>query len=302
VGPVRVSAIVTTWNAAEVLGRCLASLERQVVTGGFETIVVDNASTDGTRELLAQRAERLHVVTNDHNAHYSGGNNRGAAAARGTVLFFLNPDTELLDPYALDRLAAAVEQPGVGIAGPMLVNPDGSLQPSCAAHPSLLRALVIGSGLQRLLPNTLLLRIDPERWSHDRPVEVGWVKGAAIAIRADLFAALDGFWPAVYGQEEDLAYRAQRRGFRVRFEPSVRVMHVGNFSSAQRWNSAERASRVAHAELLLLREHYGPLRRSAIRVVVGAGYAARAAAHAVLGRSERAALFRAMARTYTSIT
>ena len=299
VSTARVSAIVTTWNACEVLGRCLESLGRQVVTGGFETLVVDNASTDGTAEWLAQQAGGR-VITNVRNAHYSGGNNIGADAARGRVLVLLNPDTELLGTRVLEVLARAVEEPGVGIAGPRLANPDGSLQPSCAAYPSILRALVIGTGFQRLLPNSLLARVDPERWSHDRPKDVDWVKGAALAVRADLFAELGGFASTTYGQEEDLAFRARQRGWRVRFEPSVTVMHVGNVSAAQKWGVAERAERVARAELTFLRAHYGPLRRTAIRVLVGMAYAARAAIHGALQRRERADLFRAMARVYAT--
>jgi GT2 family glycosyltransferase len=291
---------VVSWNGGPVLGRCLESVERQRVTGGFETIVVDNASTDNTAEVLRMHAEDVRVITNDHNVGFSAGNNQGAAAARAPVLFFLNSDTELLGPEVLERLAAVVEQPTVAMAGPLLVNPGGSLQRSCAGHPSVLRAVLIGSGLHRLLPDRLAMRTVPESWSHDRPADVGWVMGAAVAIRADLFRELGGFWSSLYAEEEDLAYRAQRRGLRVRFEPAARVMHVGNFSFAQRFSDSARAGRVAGAEMQFLRAHCGRWRASVIRVIVGSGYAVRAMAHAALGRRERARVFLAMARVYAA--
>jgi GT2 family glycosyltransferase len=129
-------------------------------------------------------------------------------------------------------------------------------------------------------------------------MDVGWVKGAAIAVRADVFSRLGGFRAVEYGQEADLAYRTSRQGAIVRFDPSAEVMHIGNFSAGQRWTQAERARKVASAELMFLQTHYGRLRRSAIRLITGAAYAGRAAAHAVLLRRERADIYRAMARVY----
>ncbi len=296
-GP-RVSVVIATWNAADVLGRCLDSVARQEIAGGFETIVVDNASTDDTAELLRRYADGIRVVANAHNARYAGANNQAAAIARGDVLFFLNSDTELLAPDVLERLAAAVDDPAVGLVGPRLLNPDGTLQPSCGAHPTVGRAVLVQSGIHRLLPDRVRARVVPHRWSHARPLEVDWVMGAAIAIRADLFAELGGFWSTMYGEEQDLARRVQDRGLRVRFEPSAQVMHVGNHSLAQQVSNAQRAAVVARAELAFLRRHYGPVRRAAIRAIVGGGYAARAVVHARLGREGPARVYGAMARAY----
>jgi GT2 family glycosyltransferase len=294
----RGSVIVLTWNACDVLARCLESLESQTLAGGFETIVVDNASTDVTLELLRGRGNRVRVIANDRNAGFSAPNNEAARAAVGEVLFFLNSDTELLAPDTLARLAEAVEAPGVAIAGPTLVNPDGSLQPSCAAHPSIGGALVIASGLHRLVPQRLRAHLVPQFWSHDRPVDTGWLMGAALAVRADVFREVGGFWPHRYAEEQDLAYRVQQRGMRVRFDNSARILHVGNYSFAQRWSDAERAAYVAAAELTFLRTHYSRPRRIVIRMIVGMGHAVRALAHAMVGRPRRAAVFRSMARVY----
>jgi GT2 family glycosyltransferase len=295
--PPRVSVIVTTWNAAAVLPRCLDSLAIQAVPGGVETIVVDSASADGTAELLAGRTEAMRVILSEQNLGYAGGNNVGAREARGSVLVFLNPDTELLGTDVLARLAAAVEHPGVGIAGPMLVNPDGSLQPSCAAFPGIGRALLVSSGAHLLLPEALEARVNPERWSHDRARAVDWVKGAALAVRAELFRELGGFWRTAYGEEEDLALRARRRGAGVRFEPSARVLHIGSFSLGQRWNEHQRAARVAGAELTILRTHY-PRSGLVIRIISGIGFGLRACFHAALGRRQRAEVFLALAKVY----
>jgi GT2 family glycosyltransferase len=294
------SVIIATWNACAVLGRCLDSLASQKIEGGFETIVVDNASTDATAELLRRYGASLRVITNDQNAGFSLANNQGAAEARGRVLLFLNSDTELLAPDVLERLATAAEQEEVGLVGPMLVNPDGSLQPSCAAYPAVTTALLLGSGLHRLLPDGARARIVPQFWSHDRAADTDWVMGAAVALRADLFHAVGGFWPTMYAEETDIAYRIKQRGLKVRFDPAARIMHIGNFSNSQRWSEPERAARVARAELAFVRTHYGAGRGAAIRVIACAGFAARALAHALLLRPETARVFRSMARVYSS--
>jgi GT2 family glycosyltransferase len=292
--------IIPSWNAGDVLGRCLESLERQELAGGFETIVVDNGSTDGTQELLRRHAGRVRVISNDHNTGYSNANNQAAREARGDILFLLNSDTELLAPDTLERLFEVVEAPGVGLAGPLLLNPDGSVQPSCAAHPGVIRALVIGTGLHRLLPQRALRRLAPEFWSHDRPIDTGWLLGAAVAVRADVFRALGGLWLTEYAEDEDLAYRVQRQGLRVRFDNSARIMHVGNHTLGKSRTDAQRAAKVAEAELAFLRTHYPRRRTVLIRAIVGGSYAARALVHRALGHGARAALYRAMAGVYAS--
>jgi GT2 family glycosyltransferase len=292
--------IIATWNAGDVLGRCLESVRAQELTGGFETIVVDNASTDGTAKLLRRHADGVRVIANERNAGFSVANNQAALEATGRVLFFLNSDTELLTPDTLERLAAAVEEPGVAIAGPTLLNPDGSLQPSCAAHPTVGRALLVSSGLHRLAPDRIRARVAPQLWSHDRPIDADWLMGAALAVRADVFRDLGGFWPTMYAEDQDLAYRAQLRGMRVRFESPARVMHVGNHSLAQRWSASERAARIARAELAFVGSHYSRPRGAAIRAITGAGYAGRALVHRLLGHRAEARTYGAMAGVYAS--
>lgn len=294
----RVSVIVTTWNAADVLGACLDSVAAQQLAGGFETIVVDDASSDRTEDVLRRRADGIRVVAHEANVGWSASNNRGAQHARGEVLVFLNADTELRSPDTLERLVAAAEEPDVGLAGPMLLNPDGSLQPSCASHPTVAWALLTSTGLRRLLPAAARARLAPEIGPQDQPADVDWLMGAALAIRADVFRALGGFWPALYGEEQDLAYRVQRRGLRVRYEASARITHIGNHSLGQRQSNAARAARVARAELRFLRAHYRRPRAVTIRAIVGAGYALRVLLHTAAGNRGRAAEYRAMARVY----
>jgi N-acetylglucosaminyl-diphospho-decaprenol L-rhamnosyltransferase len=295
VAAVRHTVIVVTWNAAEVLDRCLDSVRRQEVSGGIETIVVDNASTDGTAGVLARHSDHVTAIRNEENRGFSGGNNQGAQAARGDVLHFLNSDTELLQQDALERLMLELARPGVGLVGPRLENPDGTLQSSCRAHPGVLRALLVGAGAHRALPNPALARVFPAGWSHDEARDVDWVVGAALSVRADAFRYVGGFWPIHYAEEQELARELQRCGFRVRFVPGVRVMHVENVSNKQRFSLPERAARTAEAERAFVDKHYTRRRGGLIRRITASGHLARAAALRRLGHAERADVYAAMA-------
>ena len=295
----RGTVIIPSWNTAPVLGPCLESLARQELPGGFETIVVDNGSNDGTDEVLRDHADRVRVLRNEENVGFSEGVNQAARVARGEILCVLNSDTELLAPDVLSLLADVAEDPAVGLCGPKLLNPDGTLQPCCAAHPTVTRALVVGVGLHRILPERLRRRLAPEFWSHDRSIDTGWLLGAAMVIRAELFRELGGLWGTEYAEDEDLAYRVQQRGLAVRFVEPARVMHIGNYTLAQHRTDAQRAARVAEAELAFLRTHYSRPRAAAIRSLVWCAYSGRAVVHRLLGRRPRSAVFRSMARVYS---
>jgi GT2 family glycosyltransferase len=281
-----------------VLARCLDSVERQRLDGDLETIVVDDASTDGTGELLRGRAPAIRVLTLERNSGFSEAINRGARAATGEVLFLLNSDVEFLHPDAMQLLATALRCPRVGLVAPRYERPDGSLQPGCAGHPTIPRALLLSFGAHHLLPDRLLARLAPSQWSHDRSRNVDWIMGAVVGVEAEIFQRVGGYWPLMYGSEQDLAWKVGALGYSVRYVSESRVRHVGNYSNRQRFTEPGRAARVARSELIFLRQHYGRFRRTAIRLITGAGYGARAVILPALGRSGRAAEYRAMAGIY----
>jgi GT2 family glycosyltransferase len=295
---VRYSVIIVVWRDRDVVEACLRSVYAQRLDGEVEVLVVDNASADGTADVLAAHADRVRVLRNEVNTGFSAANNQGARAARGDVLLFLNPDTELVGDDVLRRLGDAVSTPGVGLAGPRLVNPDGTLQPSCAAYPSVGRALLLATGLHRLLPDALRARVAPTAWSHDRSRDADWVMGAALCVRPDVFAEVGGFWPVLYSEDTELAWQVHRRGMAVRYVNEAVVVHLGNYSNAQRLSDAQRAVRVAEGELAFLARHYGRGRATAIRLMLAAGCAARVPLLWALGRRARARELAAMARAY----
>ncbi len=221
---VTVSVIIVNWNAGQALEACLASL----AAGGVpapEVVLVDNASSDGSARAASARHPQVRLVETGANLGFAAGANRGAEAARGDVLVFLNPDARLL-PGALATLVEALARtPGAGIAGGGLAGEGGGWQPAAARF----------APLAHLLLDTTLGRLGARL--RRKPHRVDWVYGTFMAVRRDLFRQLGGFDPRyfLYGEDLDLCYRAARLGACTLHVPAARAVHGPNLSAAQRF-------------------------------------------------------------------
>ncbi len=229
----QVSVCVVNWNCVALLRECLNSLfdaDQGVV---FEVIVVDNASTDGAADMVADEFPGVALVRNRTNAGFSRGNNQAAAMARGRYLFFLNNDTEV-PPNGLAAFAAYAEaNPHVGMIGPRLRGSDGRCQISYRTRPT------VGALLHRvtLLRWTGLFRASYTRYRRAtyqpdgvRPVEA--LMGAAVFLPRAVFDA-SGRWDERYrfgGEDLDLSAQVNRRHEVVYFS-NVEVLHHGRVSS-----------------------------------------------------------------------
>jgi GT2 family glycosyltransferase len=208
-----VDVVVVTYNSSDDLGACLASI------GAVErVIVVDNCSSDGS--VAIAEAFGADVVRSDRNIGFGAAANRGAARGAADVILFLNPDARL-QPGAVAALAGAVEAPDVAVAGGQLV--DDELRPlrSWFPIPSPANTWAEALGLRRLFRR----RPSPAG-------DVPSVVGAAMAIRREVFDALEGFDPRfwLYGEETELCARCTDRGWRVRVVDDAVVVHPGGAS------------------------------------------------------------------------
>jgi GT2 family glycosyltransferase len=294
------SVIVVNWNAADVLPACIESVFSQHLPEPAELIVVDNASDDGSLELLSRLAPRVKTIRNDENVGFSRACNVGARAASCEVLFFLNPDAVLLGQDTLGLLLGELRSPTVGIAAPKLLGADGALQPTCARFPAASGALITTTGANRLLPDRARARLAPTSWSHGWSIDADWVKGAAMAIRSTVFWRLGGFWREtfMYAEDLDLCYRVHRAGLRVRFVEPARVMHLDDYSADQRWTDGERIARSAWGELVFLRVHRSRAHAALIRALTVLGSAIRAVVLRLLGRAPRAQEYLTIAKVH----
>jgi N-acetylglucosaminyl-diphospho-decaprenol L-rhamnosyltransferase len=231
------SIVVVTWECAGFLRALVESLNRHL-DGRQQLVVVDNASTDDVEAAARTWRGPLTFVRLDENRGFGAANNVGVERAEHAGVVLLNPDTELLDGRLGALVDAALELDG--LAGPRVVNPDGSVQPS-ASGPEIgvwpwVRAIVPGV----LTPRLLLRHTEPYRL--ERRTRVAWLTGACVAGPRDLLRALGPFDPEIhlYGEDLDLGLRAGLAGIPSVFCPETcRILHRAGGSSALVYGSAD---------------------------------------------------------------
>jgi GT2 family glycosyltransferase len=228
-----VSVCVANWNCADLLRRCLRSLFDQPQGAAFEVVVVDNASTDGAADVVAAEFPQVTLLRNPTNRGFAAASNQAAAAARGRFLFFLNNDTEV-PPQALGKLVAhAVANPGAGLIGPRLREPDGSVQISYRRRPTI-PALLHKLSLFRWTGLFRQAYKHYRRGAFDphgvRPVEV--LMGPAVLVPRAVFDAVGGWDERYRFGVEDIDLSVQVGKTRaVVFAGDVEVVHHGRASS-----------------------------------------------------------------------
>lgn len=231
--PPAVTAVVVSYNSALDLPACLRSLEAQRGVS-LEVHVVDNASSDGSAELVRRDFPRVRLTANPVNAGFARANNQVLAAGEAEFYALVNPDT-VLPPGAL---AACLDHlhsdPAAGVAATRLVTPEGVLQPSCHSFPGLTNLLGETLGLDRLLPWLRPLSSLRMPWfRHDRVLAVDWIQGAFLVIRGEVVRAVGPLDPEffMYGEEMDWCRRIRDAGWSVIFLPDPPVVHAGGGSS-----------------------------------------------------------------------
>lgn len=232
---IALSLIIVSWNVQQDLRACLDSLAPNGDTP-HEIIVVDNASADGTVEMLPRNYPHVTLIANADNRGFAAANNQGLEIARGRFLLLLNPDT-IVPAGALATLVAFAEaHPEAGVVGPRLLNADGSLQHSCRRFPTVRAALFRHTFLGRLFPEAHWMReYLMSDWSHDEPRAVDWVSGAALLIRREAFTQVGGLDAAFYWGSEDVDYcwRMHRAGWQVLYTPQPAITHLIGRSTDQ---------------------------------------------------------------------
>lgn len=229
------SVIVVNWNTRDMTLACLRSLQESTHRTSYESIVVDNGSTDGSQEALRDLPD-IRLIAESVNHGFAKANNIAAAQARGRYLLLLNSDTVVLDG-AIDALMDfAHSRPTAGIWGGRTLFADRTLNPGSAwGRLTLWSSVCFALGLVKAFPNSPLF--NPEGlggWQRDSEREVDIVSGCYFLIQTALWRELGGFDPAffMYGEEADLCARARKRGARPATTPTSTIIHYGGASTA----------------------------------------------------------------------
>jgi N-acetylglucosaminyl-diphospho-decaprenol L-rhamnosyltransferase len=265
------SVVTVGHNTRDLLRAGLASLDSSRAM--IEVLLVDSGSIDGTAEMVAAEFPTVRLLATDQNLGFTRGNNRALRIARGRHLLLLNPDA-VVRPGALDAMVDFLDaHPDVGVVGPQLRFPDGTLQPSRHRFPGRLTAFVDGTVLQRWLGQGRLLAAFYARDRGDDELQdVDWLRGACLMLRREAAAAVGLFDEQffMYSEEVDLCRRVRAAGWRVVYLPSAVVVHHEGQSSQR--NPAGRDIHFHDSRVRYYAKHFGRHWALALRLAVVAHF------------------------------
>jgi N-acetylglucosaminyl-diphospho-decaprenol L-rhamnosyltransferase len=275
-------AVVVTYNGLPHLEPTLESLD------GYETVVVDHGSSDGTLELVRERFPKVRIVEQP-NRGLAAGWNRGIRETSAPFLLVLNADAWLVGD-AGERLAAfAEEHERAGFVAPRLLNPDGSLQPSVRAFPTPWRLATEYLFLRKLAPRSRALNaFYGAGFRHDEVREIDFAKAAGFLLRRTAFDEVGPFDEDffLFSEETDWCYRLREAGWKSFFYPGAEIVHVGGAS--WRAESATLFTEQVRGHLRFLAKHRGRKTADRARRVLLAGLRLRS----LVFRGERGAVYR----------
>jgi len=276
---IRLSIVIVSYQVCNLLAQCLESVSENVQTfarSNVETFVVDNASTDGSAEMVRRHFPNVHLIANDENRGFAAANNQALRRLlqddTPDYVLLLNPDTEVVGK-ALRLMTEYLElHAEVGAVGPALVYPDGQFQHSAFAFPGLVQLFLDLFPLHGRLTESRLNGRYPRQWyAAGTPFAIGHPLGAALMVRRPVIEQVglldEGFF--MYGEEVDWCWRIQEAGWAIHCVPRAQIVHHEGRSTAQfreamfvaLWRSRRR----------LYAKHHGPLTNWLAGQIVRAG-------------------------------
>ncbi len=286
----QVSILIVNWNARDPIMRCLHSLR----DSPHEIVVVDNASSDGSADLIAREFPHVRLLRQTENRGFAGGVNLARRQATGDRLLLLNPDIEAT-PAAIDTLADALDDDPagarIGAVGGALVNPDGTPQAgfNVRGFPTVGSIAADLLLIDHLWPdNPATRRYLARDLPLSQPADVDQPAAACLMVRASVFDALGGlderFYPAWF-EDVDFCRRIRDAGFRIRYEPRAQFLHHGGV--AMRTLGLGPFSRIWYHNLeLYVSKHGGVAKRLLVKALIATGMLLRLGASGVRGDRE----------------
>ncbi len=269
----KLALVIINYNTAADLKACLLSIREKL--GDVATVVVDNGSTDGSREMVRAEFPSVELVENPGNPGYASACNAGLKSTAQPYIFLLNSDVEFLEGGLNGMLDYMDSHVGVAVAGPKLLNSDGTRQMSCRRFPSMVENIVHGF-LGEIWPsNPFSKAYQMKELEGEEPCEVDWVSGAAMLVRRAAIEVIGGFDETyfMYVEDVDLCWRLSKAGFKVVYYPAFRLMHhIGRASEQQSLRMHYQHHRSMY---IFFRKRYQGLKGKLLSPLIVAGLTAR---------------------------
>jgi N-acetylglucosaminyl-diphospho-decaprenol L-rhamnosyltransferase len=261
------SIIVVNWNTKDLLLQTVQSvIQNPPQPYSFEIIVVDNASSDGSTEALMVQFPQVRLIANTENKGFGPANNQALAVATGRYSLLLNSDVIVL-PESLHQVLEFMEaHPDCGMCGVQVLNADGTFQGSYADYLNLWSEFLILSTLGRKLLNPQYPSHSEKNSQQTKAVDT--IQGAFMFCRTEALNQIgrldEQFF--MYGEENDLSLRLQKKGWKTYYLAEIKLIHLGGQSTRQNWTKM--AWQLQKSKVLMFRKHYGRFRSIGFKVLV----------------------------------
>lgn len=265
-----VSIIIVNWNTRQLLADCINDVKQYTHDLTYEIIVVDNASSDGSQEMVRSTFPDVHLIANTENFGFARANNQAIRCSRGRYVLLLNSDAFVRDQTIAQTVAFMDAHPDAGMVGCKLRYADGRLQPSCTTFPTLFTELLIATQLERLFPKSRLFgAYRMTYWDFNDIREVDVIMGAYMLVRATAIEQLGMLDESyfMYSEEVDWCYRFKQNGWRVYFYPYVEAIHLWGGSSKP--VRVEMLIQLYLSRVAFFRRYYGRTSASLLKLIVG---------------------------------
>jgi N-acetylglucosaminyl-diphospho-decaprenol L-rhamnosyltransferase len=250
-----VTVIIVNYNTEHLLKRMFDALEASRAALRIQIVVVDNASRDGSAQLLRARYPAVELIENSVNVGFGRANNQAIPRSRGRYVLLLNTDA-FVSPDTLTKTLSFMDAHSqYGVLGVKLLDSGGALAPSCRYFPTPWNVFLASTGLEKLFPTTRL--VDDMSWDHESERECDWVPGCYYLIRHEVIERIGLFDPRyfLYWEEVDHCRAVRRAGWSVIYYPYTEVLHIGGESAASAPKGTQQLR--VESELLYFRKHYG---------------------------------------------
>ena len=265
-----VSVVIVSWNTRDLLRDCLHSINQQTRLR-HEIVVVDNASSDGSAEMVEREFPEVILLINRDNRGFAIANNQGIRATSGYYVLLLNPDTVILDG-AIDKMVRWLdEHPGVGCAGCQILETETEIQRTCFSDPGPFNLLLMETALHRVLHDwPLFCRPAYGQWDRRTERDVDVVHGmfmltSRLVIEQVGLLDEDFF---VYSEEADWCRRIRKSGYRCAFTPVARVLHRDGGGNSTIQSTTRMFVQFQKSRLLYVQKYYGVAGRTAARFIL----------------------------------
>ena len=231
-----VSVIIVNWNTRDILRNCLRSVYTQTSYIRFEVIVIDNASSDGSTDMVKTEFPQVILIENPENRGFAAANNQGICIAQGRYVLLLNSDTIVLDEAIQKTAIFADRHPEAAAVGCRVLNSDRTLQLTCFMFPSVPNLFLSATYLYKIFPRSRFFgRERMSWWDRDDVRSVDVVTGCFMLVRRGAIEQVgrmdEDFF--MYAEETDWCWRFKKAGWKNLFYPNAQIIHLGGQSSKQ---------------------------------------------------------------------